>query len=338
MPPEVRLLGIGSALPEDEVSNQRLASRLGVEPRAIEARTGIRSRRWASDGVGPSDLAARAAATALSAAGTTIDEIGLIVFATATPDVCFPGAACYLQEKLGAPTVGALDVRAQTAGFICALDMAGAFAVLPAPSGGHDRRYARVLIAAGEVHSSGLDESPLGADMTPRFGDGAAVAVVGAGEVGPRLAAVRWYTEGDLADRFWCEYPASRQHPLRVTPADLAVGKHFPHGDLPALAAIVRDRLQGVAREVAALCGWTPSDVDRLLVDYVDPAVARSAADDLGVDPGRVDVPTAAFGHVMAGGLPIALAGLLPGLRSGARVLLVGAGPGLTYGAVALEV
>jgi 3-oxoacyl-[acyl-carrier-protein] synthase-3 len=133
MPPELRLLGIGSALPEEEVSNQRLAEVLGIRAEEIAARTGIERRFWAEEGLGPSGLAARAAEHALSAARTSIDEIGLIVFATATPDVCFPGAACFLQQRLGAPTVGALDVRAQTAGFICALDLAAAFAALRRP-------------------------------------------------------------------------------------------------------------------------------------------------------------------------------------------------------------
>jgi 3-oxoacyl-[acyl-carrier-protein] synthase III len=36
--------------------------------------------------------------------------------------------------------------------------------------------------------------------------------------------------------------------------------------------------------------------------------------------------------------IPIALAQALPRLESGARVLLVGAGSGLTYGAAALEI
>jgi len=338
MPPEIRLLGIGSALPAEEVSNERLGALLGSSADAIADRTGIETRRWASSGESPSSLAARAAEQALSASATAIDRVGLIIFATATPDVCFPGAACFLQEKLGAPTVGALDVRAQTAGFICALDLATAFATLSAPNGAIDDRYERVLVAAGEVHSSGLDESPRGQDMTPRFGDGAGVAIVGRGDVGPRLVSVRWYTEGDLADRFWCEYPASRQAPMRVTAADLAAGKHFPRADLAGIAPIVRDRLQAIVREVIGVAGWEPNQIDRLIIDYIDPAVARGAAAGLGIDPARVDVPTARLGHVMAGGLAIALAEVLPRLGRGTRVLLAGAGSGLTYGAAALEV
>lgn len=338
MPPEVRLLGIGSFLPEEVVLNEALARQLGTSAAEIARATGIESRRRAAEGEGPSDLALRASQAALRAARTEVAELGLIVFATATPDVTFPGAACYLQHKLGAPTIGALDVRAQAAGFVCGLDLAASFAALQAPGGGDDPRYARILVAAGEVHSSGLDETPRGADLTPRFGDGAAVAIVGRGDSGPRLRAVRWYTEGEFADRFWCEYPASRQYPLRITPADLAAGRHFPRADLAALAPIARERLAQVVGEVLAECGWQASALDAAIVDFVDPAVARTAASDLGISGSHLEVPTAGFGHVMAGGLPIALARRLPELASGAKVLLAAAGPGFTYGAAALEV
>ncbi|HZR80697.1 MAG TPA: 3-oxoacyl-[acyl-carrier-protein] synthase III C-terminal domain-containing protein [Candidatus Binatia bacterium] len=337
MPPDLRVLGLGHCLPPQIVSNEELAAALGEPAADIAARTGIAERHRAADGEGPSDLALRAARDALAAARTTVDELGLIVFATATPDVTFPGAACYLQEKLGAPTVGALDVRAQTAGFLCALDLASSFAAVPAPRGGRDARYARMLIAAGEVHAGGLDATPRGRDMTPRFGDGAAAAVVGQADSGPRLVAVRWTTEGELADRFWCEYPASYQTPVRITAADIAAGKHFPRGDLAALAPIARDRLGAAAREVLDAAGWRPSDVDLLVIDYVDPAVAGDAGEALGVARERTVVPTREFGHVMAGGIAIALARRLVALHAGARALLVAAGPGFTYGAAALE-
>lgn len=348
MPPEearttasdgaTRLLGIGCHLPGAGVGNEQLADALGTDADAIAAATGIAQRHHAVEGEGPSDLALRAAADALAQAGTSAADIGLIVFATATPDVTFPGSACFLQDKLGAPTVGAIDVRAQSAGFICALDLAAAFATLPAPAGEPDARYARILVAAGEVFSSGLDLSPAGREMTPRLADGAGVAVVGRGSAGPRLVAVRWYTDGSLAERFWCEHPASRQYPVRVNAENLAQKRHFPTADLESLAPVVEQHLAAVAREALDASGWRADEVDLAIVDYVDPAVARSAARALGLAAPATVHPTAEFGHVMAGGLLIALARSAATLRPGARVLLAAAGPGLAWGAATLAV
>ncbi len=338
MPPETRILGLGWHLPEETVSNDDLAGALGLPAGEIASRTGVTVRHRAPDGEGPSDLARRAALAALDAAGCAVSDMGLVVFATATPDVTFPGAACFLQEKLHAGTLGAIDVRAQSAGFLCALDLAMQLGATPSPSGGLDPRYDRVLVAAGEVLTSGLEYAPRGADMTPRFGDGAAAAVVGRGSAGARVGAVRWYTEGDLADRFWCEYPASRQAPVRMTVRDFEEGRHYPRADLGALAEIAVDRLSSVAQEVLEIAGWEPGSLDAAVIDYVEPEVAVRAAHAIGVPDGRASIPTGDFGHVMAAGLPIGLARVLPGLAPGARVLLAAAGPGFTWGAATLEV
>src|SRR5207247_30517 len=99
-------------------------------------------------------------------------DVDLIVFATMTPDVAFPGSGCYLQNKLGCRTVGALDVRAQCAGFLFALATADRFVRAGAAG--------RVLVACAEVHSTALDYTPRAAAVTPYFGDGAGVLVLGA--------------------------------------------------------------------------------------------------------------------------------------------------------------
>jgi 3-oxoacyl-[acyl-carrier-protein] synthase-3 len=337
MPPDARIVGLASYLPGGTVGNDALAPALEESPDSIARRTGIERRYFAPEGEGPSDLALRAAHHALEQAGIGPTDLGLVIFATATPDVTFPGAACFLQDKLGAGTVGALDVRAQSAGFLCGLDLAAAFSELPGPRGGEDARYGHVLVAAGEVLSSGLDESPRGADLTPRFGDGAAVAIVGRAARGPRIAAVRWRTDGRLAERFWCEYPASRQFPLRINPQNLSAGRHFPRADLAGLAPIVRERLAEAAAEVLSLSGWPADSLAAAIVDYVEPSVARAAAESAGLPKPKTTVPTEEFAHVMAGGLAISLTEVAGKLGTGARVLLAAAGPGFSWGAAAIE-
>jgi 3-oxoacyl-[acyl-carrier-protein] synthase-3 len=339
MPPEARILGLSAELPAREVSNRELAGRLAADAESLATRTGVARRFHAAPGEGPSDLALRAAHRALDQAATTAADLGLIVFATATPDVCFPGAACYLQHKLGAPTVGALDIRAQSAGFLCALDLATAFASTPAAPADDsgDPRYARILVAAGEVLSSGLDPSLGGAEMTPRFGDGVAVAVVGPGDRGPRIRALRWRSDGALAERFCCEYPASRHYPTRIGREHIRAGRHYPRAELDFLEPFARDRLLAVAREVLEECSLHAREVDLALIDYVVPRLAFSVARELGIERDRVGVPTAELGHVMAGGLPIELARRAADVGSGRHVLLAAAGPGMSWGAAVLE-
>ena len=101
-----RIRGTGSYLPPDRVANADLAARLakdGIETSDewIVERTGIRWRHFAAPDVTSSDLALAATRRALEAADCDPQAIDLIVFATSTPDMVFPSAACILQQKLG---------------------------------------------------------------------------------------------------------------------------------------------------------------------------------------------------------------------------------------------
>jgi len=55
-----RLLGFGHALPARRVGNAEIEARIGVEAGWIERRTGVRERRWASEGETLSALAVEA--------------------------------------------------------------------------------------------------------------------------------------------------------------------------------------------------------------------------------------------------------------------------------------
>lgn len=332
MLPEVRLNGWGYCLPGTAISNPELAKRLATTD-DLGAETGIAERFFAAADEGPSGLAALAAGPAMARAGIVADDLSMLVFATTTPDVAFPGSACFLQEKLGAPTVGALDLRAQAAGFVASLDMAGAFCGTQAPGAA----AAPILVATAEVFSSSLDFSPGGQALASRLADGAAVVVLSTGGKGPRLLTSRWYTDGTQLEKFWTEAPHSSQLGRRIGLDDLAAGRHYPQSDLPALRGLAQARLVEVLREV---CAETHTDLGRaarVVIDYVEPQVAHAVAEDLGLSRDRVAVPTASFGHVMAAGLGIDLARNLDTLAPGERVVLASAGPGFTWGAAVIE-
>src|SRR6185503_17724547 len=121
---------------------------LGIPAATIAERTGVTRRYWVPPGIGPSDLGKEASEAALAVAGLGPDDVDLIVFATMSPDIAFPGSGCFLQDKLGCRTVGALDIRSQCSGFLSALATADAFV--------RADRSSRVLVCCAEVHSSAL--------------------------------------------------------------------------------------------------------------------------------------------------------------------------------------
>ena len=97
MLPDVRLKGWGYFLPETSVSNAELAERIGTTDDLGES-TGITQRHFSAPGHGPSGLAQKASMVALDRAAIGVDELALLVFATTTPDVAFPGSACFCRR------------------------------------------------------------------------------------------------------------------------------------------------------------------------------------------------------------------------------------------------
>jgi 3-oxoacyl-[acyl-carrier-protein] synthase-3 len=297
MPASV-VLGCGAHRPARVVSNDELAAELGTTPAEMLATTGVGMRHRAEPGQGPSDLATLAARDALASAGAEPGDVDLIVFATVTPDMAFPGPGCFLQDKLGCDTVGALDLRAQCAGFVYALATADRFV--------RAGKARRVLVCAAEVHSSGLDYSPRGAAVTPFFGDGAGVLLLGDGPAAGVLATVLHNDPTDYR-RFWCEFPSSRHHPARMQRAQYEAGQHYYVLDAAAMATQAEETLPVRMDEVLAAAGVTRDAVALHVVHYLDHRVASRAAERAGLPADRVVVPAASGGHVATAGIPMAL-------------------------------
>ena len=286
-------------------------------------------RPIASDPVGPSDIALEPARQALAEAGLAPEAVEFVIFATMTPDVTFPGSACYFQDKFGLGTIGALDVRGQCAGFLTALMIADGY--LRAGT------YRNVLLAAGEVHSSGLDYSEGGAAVAQLYGDGAAVAVFG-NHASAGLAAVVCHADGRFYERFWIEYPSSRQHPLRITVEDMRAGKHFPSIDVEHVERFGVERLPEVVREALAAAGTTIDAVDCVILSHVLPSVVERSAAALRIPPAKLITAGTTHGHLTAAALPVALSEARAAGRvgAGARVCLATCGAGYAWGAAVL--
>ncbi len=160
--------GIGVYLPERIMRNSEFEHLLDTTDEWITARTGIQKRHIAAEEEVTSDLAAKAAAAALTQAGLTPADIDLIVVATTTPDNTMPATAAHVQRKLGIHHGGAFDVNTACAGFVYA--MAAADGLLRAGTA------KRALVIGAETYSRILDWKDRSTCIL--FGDGAGALVL----------------------------------------------------------------------------------------------------------------------------------------------------------------
>ena len=156
-------------LPDRHVPNEALSDLMETSNDWIVQRTGIEARYWVSEGddVGTSDLAYEASTIAMERAGWNPEDLDLIVFATMTPDVNVPGSGTFLQNRLGATKVPALDIRQQCTGFLHGLEICDAYI--------RSEKAQKILLVGAEFQSRYLELTTENRDTAVIFADGAGV-------------------------------------------------------------------------------------------------------------------------------------------------------------------
>ncbi len=325
-------LGTGHYVPERVVTNHDLAKLMDTSDEWIQQRTGIKTRHYVDfnqEPLGASDLGVRAAQRALANAGVAKDEIDLIVYATLSPDRCFPGDGVLVQAKLDVPAgVPALDVRNQCSGFIYGLAVADAFIRLGV--------YKRVLLIGSEVHSSGLDFSDRGRDVTVIFGDGAAAAVLGPHEAddGRGVLSVHLHADGRFADELHASYPSSAEMP-RIAADKLASGVQFPHMNGKNVFKHAVVRMPEVVEEALAAHGLTARDIDLLIPHQANLRISEMVQRRLELADDKVFNNIQKYGNTTAASIPLALDEAVQAgrVKRGDLVCLAAFGAGFTWGA-----
>ena len=185
--PSIRILGTGSYVPPDILTNQDLIDKgLDTSDEWIVKRTGVRERRIAAPDVTASDLGYEAADRALTMAKLSPADLDLILVATITPDTCCPAAANWLQAKLNAPQAITFDVTAACSGFIFGLNIAEQYL--------HNKTCKTALVVASEVMTRTLNWKDRSTCIL--WGDGAGAAVVSYGERGSQILSTHIHTDG----------------------------------------------------------------------------------------------------------------------------------------------
>ncbi|MFA7666642.1 MAG: beta-ketoacyl-ACP synthase III [Burkholderiaceae bacterium] len=316
-----KIVGTGSYLPGEPVSNEALAKRLaerGIETSDtwIVERTGIRQRYLAPPEVGSSHLAIEAARRALDASGLQATDIDLIIVATSTPDWVFPSTACLVQKALGTPGGAAFDVQAVCTGFAYALAVADSMIRTGAAN--------HALVIGAEVFSRILDWSDRGTCVL--FGDGAGAIVLTASDA-PGVLASKLHADG-------------RQEGILRTPGHVSGGNISGHPfltmDGQAVFKLAVSVLDSVARETVAQAGLALTDVDWLIPHQANVRILNATARRLGLPPERVVVTVDQHANTSAASVPMALdVAVRDGrIKPGDNVLLQGVGGGFTWGAV----
>jgi len=324
--------GTGRHVPSRLVTNEDLALWMETSDEWIIQRTGIEQRYWIPEegGVGASDLGLEASKIAMDRAGWKAEDIDLIIFATLSPDLFFPGSGCLLAHKLGLTSTPALDIRQQCTGFLYGMATADAYI--------RSSLAQRVLLVGSEVHSTGLDISTRGRDVAVIFGDGAAAVCLEHVETDDKKAGVLaacLHTDGSLAESLMTYAPASRENP-RLDEQMLQDGKHFPVMDGRNIFKNAVRRLPQVAKEALEAAGLPLDAVDLFIPHQANLRINQAFAKALDLPEGKVYHNIQRYGNTTAASIPLALDEAIEKglLGAGSTVMFLGLGAGVTWGSV----
>jgi 3-oxoacyl-[acyl-carrier-protein] synthase-3 len=260
-------------------------------------------------------------------AGIEVSQIDAIIFATLSPDYTFPGSGVLLGDKLGLPGVPALDVRNQCSGFLYGLQVADAWI--------RCGMYKCVCLVGGEVHSTGIDFSDEGRDVTVLFGDGAACAILGPTEDDQAgVLDVEIHADGSGAKELWLEAPASAYIP-RITHEMIDERRVWPSMNGRQVFRWATSKMPEVSLSVLQRNGVTPADLDLVVPHQANKRINELVGQKLEIPPEKVVHNIQKYGNTTAASIPLALSEAIQEGRAkkGDLILMPAFGSGFTWGA-----
>ena len=308
-----RIIGTGSYLPPNIVTNDDLAKVIDTSDEWITTRTGIKERRRVTD-ESTCDLATIAANNALEMAGIDASELDLIILATTTPDKIFPATATMLQNAIGA-SCPAFDLQAVCAGFIFALTTAEQYI----KTGTVDK----VLVVGSETLSRIVDWKDRSTAIL--FGDGAgAVVLSGSEETG--ILHSKLFSDGN----YLSSLQVTNNYINETGFIEMAGNEVFK---------IAVNRLSSLAKLTLKECAMSPDDLDWMVPHQANIRIISAVAKRIKTPMDKVIVTLDKHGNTSAASIPLALdTAVRDGrIKKGHTLLFEGIGGGFSWGSVLVE-
>lgn len=324
--PYAHITGWGMSVPPKVLTNDDLSKLVDTNDAWIRDRTGIRERHIASESDTSSSLGVEASYQALKVAGLLATDLDLIICSTSTPEHIFPATACLIQDKLGASNAGAFDLSAACSGFIFALNM-GAQAI-------RSGSVKTVLVIGTETLSRFVDWTDRNTCIL--FGDGAGAFILQASEIPGGVQGVVMHSDGSGGD--FLSVPAGGSaHP--ASEITVHTGQHFIHMDGKEVYRFATRVMAQATTEATLKSGWKVADLALIVPHQANYRIIDAAARGLKLPMDKFMVNVDKYGNTSTASIPIATVEAFQNnrLHAGDKVVLVGFGAGLTWGALAVE-
>ncbi len=317
-----KIIGTGSYVPETVYSNEYLETIVDTNANWVYENVGIKERHVISKNQSTSDLATAAGLKAVEDANITIEDIDLIIVATATPDRKAPSTAAFVQHKLGAKNATAFDVSAVCSGFLFAMSIATQYIASSV--------YKNVLVIGADTFSTITDWSRRDCIF---FGDGAGAVVVSTsdGDEGFLAYRIHTYTEENMLG--FTVPGGGSERPL--TKESMEQGEQYFQMDGHIVYQTAIYALPKAINEVLEDAELTISDIDLMIPHQPSIRILKKTAEILNLPFEKVMYNMQRYANTSGATIPILLdeCNKSGKLKNGNNILFAAVGSGWTYGA-----
>lgn len=322
---EVSIKAFGAYAPSHIVSNDDLSKIVETNDEWIVERTGIKERRI-SEGEDTSNIAVKAANQALERANLKGEDIDLIIVATITPDKFTPSVACLVQKEIQAENAMAFDVSAACSGFIFALQ--SAYSMMKVTE-----NFKNALVIGVETLSKIMNWEDRSTCVL--FGDGGGAVVLSKEEGNGGIKEFYSKSIGKKGDCLVVNAmpvlnPFVKDNNTNYQKIFMNGGEVFKFATKVIVESI---------KKILEKSSLTIDDIDYIVPHQANLRIIDYAARKLKVDISKFYTNLERYGNTSSASIPLALNEMYEKnlLKKGHKIILVGFGGGLTYGAVLIE-
>ncbi len=325
-PVGVEIAGIGTAVPDNVVTNADLEKVMDTSDEWIRQRTGIEQRhRIRSDqGESVKHLAHDAVLRALDAAGMKADELDLIVLSTMSSEMTCPPTACRLAAEIGTKNAGAFDLSAACCGFVFGLNTA--YGLM------QTGQYKNVALIGADTLTNIVEYSTKGRNGAILFGDAAgAVILRKTPDSDKGLIAQTMHSDGERWNDLYIPETKFDFHE-GDTFDEWQLGKLHMNGHSVFKFAVGTFPL--VIEQTLERAGLSADDVDHFICHQSNRRILDAARNRFGLAEEKFHINIQRYANTVAASVPLVLNDLVTAdrVKPGQRVMFVGFGGGLTWG------
>ncbi|NLK95806.1 MAG: ketoacyl-ACP synthase III [Clostridiales bacterium] len=324
---EINIAGVGAYVPPLIITNNDISKIVDTSDEWVSTRTGIKERRI-SEGEETSDIAIKAAKLALERANVKGEDIDLIIVATVTPDGFTPSVSCLVQRGICAIKASAFDINAACAGFVYGLEIA--FSMMNG-----NKKYRNALVIGAETLSKITNWEDRSTCVL--FGDGGGAVVLKKEEIStkPKYRSFHTKAVGKLADTIHIDAIKVKNPYVKESKDKIQTLRMDGKEVLKFATFSMVDGIKRVLKD----CNLTLDDIDYIVPHQANKRIIEYTAKKFKIDMNKFYLNLDRYGNTSSASIPIALNEMYEKgiLKNGIKIIMVGFGGGMIYGASLIE-